>query len=112
MTDQGRPPATAAARAVDANNDQLVKLGACRAVLREALKLCMQIGGGTMVEGIEEVIFGDNLNRTLLDYVKSKQSREFGATYVGITANLRAAADQSLAIAPAQEQQDQEQAAA
>lgn len=112
MTTNSRPSATMAAQAVAAGSDEATKRLACRGVLREAGKLCMQIGGGTLVEGVEEVVFIDTLQKVFLDYLEAKRTREHGAVYVGITANLHdsvARAAETIAASPAK---DQEQAAA
>ncbi len=112
MTNTTRPSATQAAQAVAAGSDEATKRLVCRGVLREAGKICMNIGGGTLIEGVEEVVFIDTLQKVFLDYLEAKRTREHGAVYVGITANLHdsvARAAETIAASPAK---DQEQAAA
>lgn len=77
-----------AAAAVAANRDVDTRIKACRAIMREAVKMCAQIGAGCTVEGVEEIEFGDRAQGALLDYLKSRQNPERGREYIGATRGL------------------------
>lgn len=77
-----------AAAAVAANRDVDTRIKACRAIMREAVKMCAQIGAGCTVEGVEEIEFGDRAQGALLDYLNSRQNPERGRAYIGATRGL------------------------
>lgn len=77
-----------AARAVDGKSDQDIRLKTCRAIMREAVKRCAEIGMGAVVEGVEEIEFGDRAQIALLDYLKARSEHEAGRRYIGVTRGM------------------------
>ncbi|PZU95504.1 MAG: hypothetical protein DI527_00415 [Chelatococcus sp.] len=83
-----RPSVTQAIRAVDAKTDVAIRLKACRAIMREAVQRCAELGVGCTVQGVEEIEFADRVEGALSDYLTCRSNPDARRPYVGATRGM------------------------